>query len=192
MVADAVIWIVAGLAILGLVLYTVGLYNTFVRLGFANDQAFVNIDSVLRQRHEEIPKLVNACQAYMEHERGVLEELTRLRTQADEAHGVDQKVKAENAIARQLGRLRLVLEAYPDLKASQNFMQAQQRMSEIETKINDRREFFNASATEYNTYIRQFPPLLFAPVLGFGKRSLLETPEELRANIPQPFPLKSR
>jgi len=192
MVADAVIWIVAGLAILGLVLYTVGLYNTFVRLGFANDQAFANIDSVLRQRHEEIPKLVNACQAYMEHERGVLEELTRLRTQADEAHGVDQKVKAENAIARQLGRLRLVLEAYPDLKASQNFMQAQQRMSEIETKINDRREFFNASATEYNTYIRQFPPLLFAPVLGFGKRSLLETPEELRANIPQPFPLKSR
>ena len=192
MVADAVIWIVAGLAILGLVLYTVGLYNTFVRLGFANDQAFVNIDSVLRQRHEEIPKLVNACQAYMEHERGVLEDLTRLRTQADEAHGVDQKVKAENAIARQLGRLRLVLEAYPDLKASQNFMQTQQRMSEIETKINDRREFFNASATEYNTYIRQFPPLLFAPVLGFGKRSLLETPEELRANIPQPFPLKSR
>ena len=192
MVADAVIWIVAGLAILGLVLYTVGLYNTFVRLGFANDQAFANIDSVLRQRHEEIPKLVNACQAYMEHERGVLEELTRLRTQADEAHGVDQKVKAENAIARQLGRLRLVLEAYPDLKASQNFMQAQQRMSDIETKINDRREFFNASATEYNTYIRQFPPLLFAPVLGFGKRSLLETPEELRANIPQPFPLKSR
>ena len=192
MVADAVIWIVAGLAILGLVLYTVGLYNTFVRLGFANDQAFANIDSVLRQRHEEIPKLVNACQAYMEHERGVLEELTRLRTQADEAHGVDQKIKAENAIARQLGRLRLVLEAYPDLKASQNFMQAQQRMSEIETKINDRREFFNASATEYNTYIRQFPPLVFAPVLGFGKRALLETPEELRADMPQPFPLKSR
>lgn len=192
MVAEAVIWIVAGLAVLGLVIYTVGLYNTFVRLGFANDQAFANIDSVLRQRHEEISKLVNACQAYVEHERGVLEELTRLRTQADEAHGVDQKVKAENAIARQLGRLRLVLEAYPDLKASQNFMQTQQRMSEIETKINDRREFFNASATEYNTYIRQFPPLLLAPVLGFRKRALLETPEELRANIPQPFPLKSR
>ena len=192
MVADMVFWILAGLVVTGLILYAVGLYNTFVRLAFANDQAFANIDSVLRQRHEEISKLVNACQAYMEHERGVLEDLTRLRTQADEAHGVDQKVKAENAIARQLGRLRLVLEAYPDLKASQNFMQTQQRMSEIETTINDRREFFNASATEYNTYIRQFPPLLFAPVLGFGKRSLLETPEELRANIPQPFPLKSR
>lgn len=192
MVADTVVWILVGLAILGLILYAVGLYNTFVRLAFANDQAFANIDSVLRQRYEEIPKLVNACQAYMEHERGVLEELTRLRTQADEAHGVDQKVKAENAIARQLGRLRLVLEAYPDLKASQNFMQTQQRMSEIETKINDRREFFNASATEYNTCIRQFPPLLFAPVLGFGKRSLLETPEERRVDIPQPFPLKSR
>jgi len=192
MVADMVFWILAGLVVAGLILYAVGLYNTFVRLAFANDQAFANIDSVLRQRHEEISKLVNACQAYMEHERGVLEDLTRLRTQADEAHGVDQKVKAENAIARQLGRLRLVLEAYPDLKASQNFMQTQQRMSEIETKINDRREFFNASATEYNTYIRQFPPLLFAPVLGFGKRALLETPEELRADMPQPFALKSR
>ena len=192
MVADMVFWILAGLVVAGLILYAVGLYNTFVRLAFANDQAFANIDSVLRQRHEEISKLVNACQAYMEHERGVLEDLTRLRTQADEAHGVDQKVKAENAIARQLGRLRLVLEAYPDLKASQNFMQTQQRMSEIETKINDRREFFNASATEYNTYIRQFPPLLFAPVLGFGKRALLETPEELRADMSQPFALKSR
>lgn len=192
MVADMVFWILAGLVVAGLILYAVGLYNTFVRLAFANDQAFANIDSVLRQRHEEISKLVNACQAYMQHERGVLEELTRLRTQADEAHGVDQKVRAENAIARQLGRLRLVLEAYPDLKASQNFMQTQQRMSEIETKINDRREFFNASATEYNTYIRQFPPLLFAPVLGFGKRALLETPEELRADMPQPFPLPPR
>ena len=192
MVADTVVWILVGLAVVGLILYLVGLYNTFVRLAFANDQAFANIDSVLRQRYEEISKLVNACQAYMEHERGVLEDLTRLRTQADEAHGVDQKVKAENAIARQLGRLRLVLEAYPDLKASQNFMQTQQRMSEIETKINDRREFFNASATEYNTYIRQFPPLLFAPVLGFGKRALLETPEELRADMPQPFPLQPR
>jgi LemA protein len=85
-----------------------------------------------------------------------------------------------------------VWEAYPDLKASQNFLQAQGRMSAIETTLNDRREFFNQSATEYNTYIRQFPPLLFAPLLGFGKRSLLVTPEELRADIPQPFPLKPR
>ena len=192
MVADTVVWIVLGVAVLGLVLYMVGLYNTFVRLGFANDQAFANIDSVLRQRHDEIVKLVNACQAYMEHERGVLEDLTRLRTGIDTAAGTEAKVRAENALTRQLDKLRMVWEGYPDLKASQNFLQAQGRMSTIETTLNDHREFFNASATEYNTYIRQFPPLLFAPVLGFGKRSLLETPEELRADIPQPFPLKSR
>ena len=69
-------------------------------------------------------------------------------------------------------------------------MQAQTRMSEIETTLNERREFFNASATEYNTFIRQFPPLLFAPLFGFRARPLLETPEEKRADIPQPFPLK--
>ena len=192
MVADIVVWIVAGLAILSLVLYAVGLYNTFVRLAFANDRAFANIDSVLRQRHDEIVKLVNACQAYMEHERGVLEDLTRLRTGVDTAAGTEAKVRVENALTRQLDKLRMVWEGYPDLKASQNFLQAQGRMSTIETTLNERREFFNASATEYNTYIRQFPPLLFAPVLGFCKRSLLETPEELRADMPQPFPLKSR
>jgi LemA protein len=192
MVADTIIWIVAGVAVFGLILYAVGLYNTFVRLAFANDQAFANIDSVLRQRHEEISKLVNACQAYMEHERGVLEDVTKLRTGVEIATGTEAKVRAENALTRNLDKLRMVWEAYPDLKASQNFLQAQGRMSAIETTLNDRREFFNSSATEYNTYIRQFPPLLFAPVLGFGKRSLLETPQELRADMPQPFHLKSR
>lgn len=190
MLADTVLWIVVGLAVAGLILYVAGLYNTFVRMALANDQAFANIDSVLRQRHEEIPKLVNACQAYMEHERGVLEDLTRLRTGIDTAAGTEAKVQAENALTRHLEKLRMVWEGYPDLKASQNFLQTQERMSAIETTLNDRREFFNASATEHNIYIRQFPPLLFAPLLGFSKRSLLETPEALRADIPAPFALK--
>ena len=104
--------------------------------------------------------------------------------------GTEARVRAENALTRQLDKLRMVWEGYPDLKASQNFLQAQGRMSSIETTLNDRREFFNASATEYNTYIRQFPPLLVAPLLGFAGRSLLETPDRLRADIPEPFPLR--
>jgi len=190
MVTDLVMWIVGGVVILGLVLYLVGLYNSFVRMAMANDQALANIDSVLRQRHEEITKLVNACQAYMEHERGVLEDVTRMRTGAEGAKGTDQRIQAENLLTRQLGKLRVAWEAYPALRANENFLQAQERMSGLETTLNDRREFFNASATEYNTFIRQFPPLLFAPLLGFRARPPLETPEEKRADIPQPFPLK--
>jgi LemA protein len=191
MVGEIVLWILVGLAAVGLVLYVVGLYNTFVRLSQATDQAFANIDSVLRQRHEEITKLVNACQAYMEHERKLLEDTTRLRTGGESAKGTEAKVRAENALTRQLEKMRMVWEAYPDLKASQNFLQAQARMSALETTLNDRREFFNASATEYNTYIREFPPLVFAPLFGFSRRSLLETPEAQRADIPRPFPLKT-
>ncbi len=190
MVVDLIIWIVAGVVVLGGVLYLVGLYNTFVRMAMANDQAIANIDSVLRQRHEEITKLVNACQAYMEHERGTLEELTRVRTGAEAAKGTEARVQAENALTRQLGKLRMIWEAYPALRASENFLQTQERMSALETTLNDRREFFNASATEYNTFIRQFPPLLFAPLFGFRQRALLETPEAKRADIARPFPLK--
>jgi LemA protein len=190
MVADVVAWIVVGLVVLGLIAYAIGLYNTFVRLALANDQAFANIDSVLQQRHDEIAKLVNACQAYMEHERGVLESVTKLRADAGTAAGTAARVRAENALTRGLDQLRVAWEGYPDLKASQNFLQTQERMSAIETTLNDRREFFNASATEYNTYIRQFPPLLFAPLLGFGGRPLLDTPREQRADVPRPFPLK--
>lgn len=190
MVADLVMWIVVGVIVLGAVLYLVGLYNSFVRMAMANDQAIANIDSVLRQRHEEITKLVNACRAYMEHERDTLEELTRVRTGAEAAKGTEARVQAENALTRQLGKLRMVWEAYPALRANENFLQAQERMSTLETTLNDRREFFNASATEYNTLIRQFPPLLFAPLFGFRTRPLLETPEAQRADIAQPFPLK--
>lgn len=190
MVADLVMWIVVGVVVLGLVLYLVGLYNTFVRMATANDQALANIDSVLRQRHEEITKLANACQAYMEHERDTLADLTRMRTGAEGAKSTDERIHAENLLTRQLGKLRVVWEAYPALRASENFLQAQERMSALEITLNDRREFFNASATEYNTFVRQFPPLLFAPLLGFRVRPLLETPEEKRADIPRPFPLK--
>ena len=190
MVADLVTWIVVGVVVLGTLLYLVGLYNSFIRMALANDQAMANIDSVLRQRHEEITKLVNACRAYMEHERDTLEDLTRMRTGAEGAKGTDAKVQAENALTRQLGKLRMVWEAYPALRASENFQQAQERMSALETTLNDRREFFNASATEYNTFIKQFPPLVFAPLFGFPARALLQTPEEKRADIPQPFPLK--
>ena len=187
MVANTVVWILAVLVALGMVFYLVGLYNTFVRLGRAADQSFANIDSVLRQRHDEIPKLVNACEAYMAHERGTLTDVTELRTKAAQAATPDDRIRAENDLARQLGKLRVTLEAYPDLKASQNFMQTQERMSAIETTINDRREHFNASVTEYNTSIAQFPALVFAPTFGFRTRALLEIPAEERADRPQPF-----
>ena len=187
MVSTTVAWIVSGLVVVGLVLYLVGMYNSFVRLRLAADQAFANIDSVLRQRHDEIPKLVNSCEAYMAHERGLLNEVTQLRAQAESAASPDDRIRAENALAPQLARLRVAVEAYPNLKANENILQAQGRMSTIETTINDRRENFNAAITTYNTYIRQFPPLVFAPLFGFGMRALLEIPQEEKVDQPRPF-----
>ena len=186
---------IIGLIILAIVVILVfigvGIYNGLVGSRNQVKNAWAQIDVQLKRRYDLIPNLVETVKGYMEHERGTLEDLTRMRTGAEGAKGTDERIQAENALTRQLGKLRMVWEAYPALRASENFLQAQERMSALETTLNDRREFFNASATEYNTFIRQFPPLVFAPLFGFRGRPLLETPEEKRADIPRPFPLKN-
>lgn len=189
-VLNALLFAVIGLAVAGIIAYVIGFYNAVVRLTRTIEQSFANLEVFLKQRHDELAKLVNACQAYMQHERGVLEELTRLRTGYDIVQKIDEKVGIENQINQVLGRLRHVWEAYPDLKASQNFLQVQGRISGLESSINDQRQLFNASITEHNIFIAQFPAMLAAMLFRCGEKPLLEIPKEDQADNLAPFSLQ--
>lgn len=189
-VLNALLFAVIGLAVAGIIAYVIGFYNAVVRLTRTIEQSFANLEVFLKQRHDELAKLVNACQAYMQHERGVLEELTRLRTGYDIVQKIDEKVGIENQINQVLGRLRHVWEAYPDLKASQNFLQVQGRISGLESSINDQRQLFNASITEHNIFIAQFPAMLAAMLFHCREKPLLEIPKEDQADNLAPFSLQ--
>jgi len=186
MILQIIVIATVGLFFLGFILYVVGLYNDIVRLSQTADQSFANIDVILKQRHDELPKLVNACNAYMKHEREVLESLTRLRTGYEQAGGTDAKVRIENDLNKEMARARWVWEGYPDLKADPQFLQIQGRISDLETRIADRREHFNASVTHYNILIEQFPALLLAKTFSFTPKPVLEIAEGKKANL-KPF-----
>jgi len=132
---------------IGLIAYLVGTYNIFVRLSNQIDKAWSNIDVMLKQRHDELPKLVEVCNSYMAHERDTLEAVTKARSAYDRSMTADEKARAENRLSSALGTLFAVAEQYPDLKANQEFVHVQQRISVLESTIADRREFYNDAVT---------------------------------------------
>src|SRR5262249_59450409 len=121
--------------LIGLIAYAVSLYNTLVRLSNNIDEAWSNIDVVLKQRHDELPKLVDVCNSYMKHERETLEGVTAARSAYSRSTSVDEKAKAENQLTRALGKLFAVAEQYPDLKANQDFLSMHPRISPLSTTI---------------------------------------------------------
>jgi len=190
MIMTTIIWVVTGLTLLGLLLYVVGIYNSVVSLDRGVGQVFGNLESVMKQRHDEIPKLVNACQAYMEHEAGLLERLTELRTSYQQAASAEEKVAIENELTRALGKLNLTWENYPDLKANQQFLKVHERISSLETTLNDRREQFNEAVTQHNVLIAQFPALLIASLFSWREKPTLEISATDKTDNLAPFPLK--
>jgi LemA protein len=168
--------IIGSLLIIGLIVlvaYLVGVYNVLVRLANNIDKAWSNIDVILKQRHDELPKLVEVSNSYMTHERETLESVTNARTAYSTGLKIDDKAQAENQIVGALGKLFAVAEQYPDLKANQEFLAIQQRISALENTIADRREFYNDSVNLYNISIQQIPTLWVAQEIGFTARPLL-------------------
>ena len=161
---------------------TVGVYNRLVGLRQRANQAFADIDVQLRQRHDLIPNLVETVKGYATHERGTLEAVTNARNAAVAAQGVEGKVQAENALTGALRQLFAVAEAYPDLKANQNFLQLQSELADIENKLAASRRFFNSAVSEFNAAIQQFPAVLFARTLGFSERQFFDLGED-RATV---------
>ena len=173
--------------IAGIMVYAVGIYNTLVRLSNNIDKAWSNIDVILKQRHDELPKLVKVCNSYMTHERETMERVTSARSVYGRSTSVDEQAKAENQLTRALGRLFAVAEQYPDLKANQEFLNLQQRISGLENTIADRREFYNDSVNIYNIRIEQIPAVWVAQQIGYRARPLLTVAESDRTDVELAF-----
>lgn len=187
--------LIGSLLVIGLIVliaYVVGLYNMLVRLANNIDKAWSNIDVILKQRHDELPKLVQVCNSYMTHERETLESVTKARNAYSAGLNIDDKAQAENQIVGALGKLFAVAEQYPDLKANQEFSAIQQRISALESTIADRREFYNDSANLYNIAIAQIPTLWVAEEIGFTTRPLLTVAPSDRKDIPLAFANRMR
>jgi len=163
-----------------LFLYAVTMYNNFIRLKNNVAQAWSNIDVLLKQRHDELPKLVEACKQYMQHERGVLEKVTQARAavhSAREAGDVAAVGAAETQLRAGLMNLFAVSEYFPEPRATENFQHLQNRISQLEAQIADRREFYNDSVNANNIRIEQFPDNVIATLFRFEPKLLLKFTE---------------
>jgi len=178
------IFILAAIAVA--VIYFVMLYNGLVSLKNNVKEAWANIDVLLKQRHDELPKLVETCKQYMNYERDTLEKVMQARAgvqQARESGDMAALGPAEAQMRVMIGKLYAVAEAYPQLKANESFQQLQGRITGLENAIADRREFYNDSVNLYNTRIQQFPDVLVANQFSFKPGSLLEFSDEEKKDV---------
>ncbi|MFA5678960.1 MAG: LemA family protein [Pseudomonas sp.] len=181
-----VVLMVIGAGLVVLLVYAVTLYNQLVAAKHAVTQAWSNIDVLLRQRHEELPKLVEACRQYMQYEQATLERVISARnavSQARDRSDVKQLGQAETALRSGLGQLFALAENYPQLQANTSFQHLQQRISGLENGIADRRELYNAAVNINNVRIEQFPDVLIARMFTFQPAELLRFSEEEKADV---------
>jgi LemA protein len=176
---------IIGLILLGiiviLILMTISLYNRLVKLRNNREQAFADVDVQLKQRHDMIPQLVDSVKGYMGHERGVLTEITEARANAMRATTINDKIAAETRLSTALDGLKVAVEAYPDLKASQNFMELQNEIADVENKIAAARRFFNSATKELNVATEMFPSNLIATLFNFKREPMFELGEQRAA-----------
>lgn len=163
-----------------LVLWVVGIYNNLVTLRNNRENAFANIDVQLKMRHDIIPQLVATVKGYAQHESTTLDKVTAARTAAMSATTINDKISAESELANAMLNLRAVAEAYPDLKANQNFLQLQTEISDIENKLAASRRYFNSTTKELNTSVQKFPAVLLAGMFGFHTEPLFDVGEAER------------
>jgi LemA protein len=175
------------LFIAGALIYTVILYNGLVRLRNENDRAWANIDVLLKQRHDEIPNLVEIVKGYMQHEQQTLTALAQARAASVSAASIGQKAVADLQIANALRGVFVVAENYPQLKANENFVKLQNRISELEERIADRREFFNSDVATYNTRIGQIPDVFVASFMELKPRQMFKVSDEDRKLVEVSF-----
>lgn len=166
--------IVSIVIIVVLALWIISLYNSLVKLRNNRENAFADIDVQLKQRHDLIPQLVATVKGYAAHEKDTLERVINARNGAMSAHTIDEKIKAENALSSALAGLKITLEAYPDLKANQNFLQLQEEIADLENKLSAVRRYFNSATKELNNAVETFPSNLIAGMFGFRKEIMFD------------------
>jgi LemA protein len=169
--------------VVGLMGWWLSIYNCLVALRNGVARAWANIDVLLKQRHDELPKLVSTCEGYMQHERAVFDALSEARGALLKARTVGERAEAENGLTRALGQMFAVAEAYPNLKADQSFLQLQARISELENQIADRREYYNDVVTTWNTRLQQIPDQYVAGWINAQPAELFKVDEADRRDV---------
>ena len=189
---EEILWTtVIGFAVVGSVGYFLSIYNGLVEMKNNIGRSWANVDVLLKQRHDELPKLVSTCEAYMQHERAVFDKLSEARGAVARATTVPQRAEAESQIGRALGGFMAVAENYPDLKADQGFRALQQRISELENQIADRREFYNDVVTLFNTRLEQIPDSWVAQGMQLTHAELFKVSEADREDVKIQFKLSA-
>jgi LemA protein len=182
-------WIILGIIVL-VVVYLIFLYNRLVALRQTVNQSWSDISVQLKQRHDLVPNLVETVKGYASHEKSTFEMVVNARNAAVAAQGPAAQAQAENMLSGALRQLFALAEAYPDLKANQNFLQLQSELADLENKIAASRRFFNNAVQEYNTAIEQFPAVFIARNMGFQSREFFELDESERAAVQAPPQVK--
>ena len=184
MVPQLGLYIIAFFVVCGIFLYGLTIYNELVRIRTENDRAWADIDVLLKQRHDEIPNLVATCQGYMAHEQAVFTTVAQARAAYASATTVGQKAQADTMASGALKTLFGVAENYPQLQAGATFLHLQTLIADLEERIADRREYFNACVATYNTRIKQLPEIFIAALLGMAPRELFRASDTERAATP--------
>ena len=166
-----------------IVVFVISAYNNLVKLRNNRENAFADIDVQLKQRFDLVPQLVATVKGYAAHEKELLENITAARTAGVNASSIDDNIKADQQLTSALAGLRIQVEAYPDLKANQNFMQLQGELSDIENKLAAVRRFFNSATRELNNAVQTFPGNLVAGMFGFHKEAMYEIEASQRAEV---------
>ena len=174
-------------ALVGVAVYVVMIFNGLIALKNDVAKAWANIDILLKQRHDELPKLVDVCQGYMNHERETLEKITQARSQYLQATSVDQKAQADLGTTSALRGLFAVAENYPQLKANENFLKLQNRITELENEIADRREFYNDSVNTFNIRIQQMPDTFVAAFMNLKPSPMFKVEDSDKADMKMSF-----
>jgi LemA protein len=173
-------WIVLGVIVV-LVLWIIMIYNQLVAMRQRVGQAFADVDVQLKLRHDLIPNLVETVKGYAAHERGTFEAVTNARVAAQQAQGVAQQAQAENMLTAALGRLFAVAEAYPQLRATENFQQLQAQLSDVEQSIAVSRQVYNDTVLSYDNALETVPTNVIAGVFHFNPREYFQTEDATRA-----------
>ena len=176
-------WIIIIVIVVGLGMLVAGIYNNLVKLRNNRENAFANIDVQLKQRFDLVPQLVATVKGYAAHEKELLENITAARTAGVNASSIDDKIRADQQLTSALAGLRIQVEAYPDLKANQNFMQLQGELADIENKLAAVRRYFNSATRELNNAVETFPGNIFAGMFGFHKEAMYEIEASQRAAL---------
>jgi LemA protein len=184
---NTIAWLASLFVGTGLLWYLATIYNGLIALRNDIDKAWANIDVMLKQRHDELPKLVDVCKGYMNYERDTLERITAARSLYQRAVTVDQKAQADQNTTAALRGFFAVVENYPELKANPSFLELQNRITELESQIADRREFYNDSVNAFNIRIQQMPDTFVASFMNAAPRPMFKVEESEKSAGPVSF-----